>query len=248
MKHILKSLIPIKIKDEIRNLSIGFLLNRKDELLSKNSNSQFYSQFGEDEIILNYLPEKEGFYIDIGAGRPIRGSNTYALYSRGWTGICIDPIKLNMHLFRSLRPKDIFMNVLIGSEVAIMNFWEFVPYEYSTVVAEIAETILADPQVKLKKVHKKSVKPLRDFAPHITPMNASLLSIDVEGYDLEVLKSNDWERFRPRVICVEEWESHKTNNDTSYISAYLSTYGYQKVAETTVSKIYVARLYLNYLS
>ena len=247
MKYFPKSLIPFELKAIIRNWPIGYLFHLRDELRVKNSNSLFFSQFGEDELIHKYLPEKEGFYIDIGAGRPIRGSNTYALYLRGWTGICVDPIKLNMNLFKSLRPKDSFMNILIGSESSLMNFWEFVPYEYSTVVEAVAEAVLTNPRVKLQRVRKVIVKPMFDFIPRLTPKNASLLTIDVEGYDFEVLKTNDWAKFRPRVICVEDLESYKGSNHSSELEAYLSIYGYECVSETIASRIYVARSYLESL-
>jgi len=50
----------------------------------------FYSFERQDEFISIILPYKNGFFLDIACGHPIRGSNTYALESRDWTGIGID--------------------------------------------------------------------------------------------------------------------------------------------------------------
>jgi hypothetical protein len=57
------------------------------------------SSFGEDRVLVKFLPEVLGSYIDVGAGAPVRGSNTYLFYERGWRGITIDPIKslVKMH-------------------------------------------------------------------------------------------------------------------------------------------------------
>ncbi len=54
-----------------------------------------FSQFGEDAMLQSYLRDGPGFYVDVGSGSPTEGSNTYALYLRGWRGILIDPIASN---------------------------------------------------------------------------------------------------------------------------------------------------------
>ena len=61
---------------------------------------------------------------------------------------------------------------------------------------------------------------------------------------MEVLKSNIWEIFRPRVICVEEWDSIRFDSSKSEIEVFLLSLNYEKVADTTVSKIYVEKSYL----
>ena len=70
---------------------------------------KFYGQLSEDAILQTLWPEKKGFYLDIGCGNPIKTSNTYVFYKRGWRGIVIDPVSLNQKLFRILRPKDKFI-------------------------------------------------------------------------------------------------------------------------------------------
>ena len=65
-----------------------------------------------------------------------------------------------------------------------------------------------------------------------------LLSIDTEGYDLEVLKTNDWIRFRPEVIIVENEnvDFDKLLEDPIY--AYLQEKGYILHAYTGLSMIF----------
>jgi len=63
-----------------------------------------------------------------------------------------------------------------------------------------------------------------------------LMSVDVEGLDLEVLQSNDWERFRPRVVVAEDFGIPTLDRiGESPIVQFLGSKGYVPVAKTTVS-------------
>ena len=99
---------------------------------------KWYSQTGEDRLIAKYLPEGTGKYLDIGAGLPIRGSNTYFLYKRGWSGVVLDPISLNIKLSRTFRPRDIRFQTCVGISETEIFFYEFIPYGYSTIEESVA--------------------------------------------------------------------------------------------------------------
>jgi hypothetical protein len=74
---------------------------------------------------------------------------------------------------------------------------------------------------------------LKDVAFSMSPKDPTILTIDVEGFDLEVLKSNDWNRVMPRVICVEELGNLSPSKDNpSEIELYLESYGYKLKAKT----------------
>jgi hypothetical protein len=67
------------------------------------------------------------------------------------------------------------------------------------------------------------------------------ISIDTEGYDLEVLKSNNWEKFKPEIICTESSIHHKERAKNSYIKKtdeYLSKIGYIKVYDNGLNTIF----------
>ena len=76
------------------------------------------------------------------------------------------------------------------------------------------------------------------------PRFPTLLSVDVEGADLEVLKSNDWTKTLPRVICIEELESVKADNN-SLIRSFLENHNYTFIGKTILSSIFVHSDYLN---
>lgn len=213
------------------NLKLGF------------SKTVFFSQTGEDELILKWLPEQHGLYMDIGAGQPVCGSNTYYFYKKGWKGICVDPIRDNFRMLKLIRRRDTIIQVLVSSRKGKKNFYQFVPYEYSTTVPSIAEKLKDTKGVRFKHASPLETIPLSEFAPAMNPLLPTLLSIDVEGADLEVLKSNNWRKTLPRVICIEELEYLVENK--SLIRSFLEDFNYILVGRTLLSSIFVHSVYLN---
>ena len=85
-----------------------------------------YSLEGEDMILRRVFEWKmDGFYVDVGAHHPMRYSNTYFFYKRGWSGLNIDATPGSMRLFRKWRPRDINVELAIGKEHTVMRFFEF---------------------------------------------------------------------------------------------------------------------------
>jgi FkbM family methyltransferase len=245
LKSYLISKLPRELKNTLKDSKINYLRLFLNEMVMKFFAPRYFGQTAEDAILKIYLPEKKGFYLDIGAGRPIRGSNTYALYLRGWNEVCIEPITVNSKLLKAFRRRDKVLNILVGPDDSIIDFWEFEPYEYSTADEIVAEKVKKYDGVRLLNYSKKIVRPLSDIAPSSSPFEASLLSVDVEGFDLEVLKSNNWEKFRPRVVCVEEWESTMDEHLKSEVETFLTSLNYKRKAWTGLSSIFVANNYLD---
>src|SRR5581483_2050578 len=85
-----------------------------------------YSQEGEDLIASRLFDGKaNGFFVDVGAHHPIRHSNTYLLYRRGWRGINIDATPGSMAAFRRLRPEDINIECLVANDPSSRRFYTF---------------------------------------------------------------------------------------------------------------------------
>lgn len=244
VRSYLRANIPQTLKNQLKDSRLNYLRLYLSELKMKYSAPKYFGQTAEDAILRRYLPEKKGFYLDIGAGRPITGSNTFSLYLRGWTGICIDPISVNSSLQKAFRSKDEIVNILVGPQESEIDFWEFEPYEYSTADQVIAEKVKQYSGIRLLNYSKRIVKPLSNIAPTLTPSDPGFLSVDVEGFDLEVLKSNNWAKFRPRVICVEEWEATMDEHLNSDVGAFLILNNYKRQAWTGLSSIFVERSYL----
>ena len=245
MRASIRANIPRSLKNKLKDSRLNYLRLFLFELRMKILPPRYFGQTAEDAILKVYLPESKGFYLDVGAGRPIVGSNTFGLYLRGWIGICVDPISTNVSLIKSFRRKDEVLNILVGPKDTTIDFWEFEPYGYSTADEAVAAKVKKYAGIRLINFSKKIVRPLSAIAPNKSPNEAVLLSVDVEGLDLEVLKSNDWSVFHPRVICIEEWRETMDEHFNSEVSVFLTQHNYVKVAFTGLSSIFVEKNYLS---
>ena len=195
-----------------------------------------YSQNGEDLIIDKILGfKRDGFYIDIGAGDPKRFNNTKRFYLRGWRGVNIEP---NVSIFKRIerdRKRDINLNVGIGNDEGKMSFFVFFPDTLSTFSGEVAKGYINQGYKMIREVKievRKLAKIFEEYARGVV----DFLSIDTEGYNLDVLKSNDWGKYRPRLICVETGAHGRGNSKNLSIENYLKSVDYIK----PISKISAA--------
>ncbi len=163
-----------------------------------------YGQFGEDAMLQALLPATAGFYIDIGSGHPILGSNTYALYLQGWRGVLVDPVRANVELSQRVRPGDKSIHAAIGlSDSEVIDFIEFDTYQYSTTSESRASEVLALGH-KVTARYPVIILPLQQILPREIPSGPSVMSVDVEGEEMGVLLSNDWAIFRPDFLLIED--------------------------------------------
>lgn len=230
-------------KNRIRYSKLNLLWNIYLNLRLKLADDNFYGQNFEDSAVSEFLPDATGSYVDIGAGWPVRGSNTYFLYKMGWQGITVDPISQNVLLQKIFRPRDTQVKALLGVSPGFVDFYRFEPYEYSTSNYNVAREIISENKAIQLSVDHFEIKRLDSFRLKASPLDPVFLSIDVEGKDFEVLESNDWDEFRPRVICIETWSNHA--EDERKIKSLLQHVGYILVKKVSLSRIYVHQEYLN---
>jgi len=206
--------------------------------IRKKSLKLTFSQCGEDLAFAKYLPETHGMYLDIGGGHPVIGSNTYSLERRGYAGYVVEPIpRFSKNFWKRNHVIEVF-ETICSSKNSLVEFIEFENAFLSTTSADRASNLI---EMGEKVVSRKNVLSvtLSDLKITTTPKYASLLDIDVEGVDLDVLKSNNWTSFRPRVILVE---SHLENKNL--IIDYLESLNYQVAKICKMTLVFVATEYL----
>jgi len=208
------------------------------EILIKKPQQRFarrcYSQEGEDMILQRVFGQRrEGFFVDVGAHHPFRYSNTYLFYKKGWRGINIDATPGSMHEFKKYRPADINLEVAVSQTPGEFCFYLFDDPAYNTFDANAAEKAQLAGAKLLEKANIAS-RPLKDILTEHLTANEKIdfLSVDVEGFDLEVLKSNDWIRYKPEYVLVEclGIALPEISEDSTYI--YLGSLGYSIFAKT----------------
>jgi hypothetical protein len=166
-----------------------------------------FSSAGEDMILRHLIgsDKMDGFYVDVGAYHPVKHSNTYFFYIHGWRGINIDARPGTQRLFEKERPRDISLELGISNVRGVIPFYVFA--EDST-MNSFSRQFLEEIGMwnHVKEVIDIPVAPLSTvLETHLPPGQIiDFMNIDVEGHGLEVVQSNDWERFRPRFLLVED--------------------------------------------
>jgi FkbM family methyltransferase len=195
-----------------------------------------YAQNRED-IILDFFfrDVPKGFYIDVGAGHPDEDSVTKLFYDKGWRGINVEPIRRMYSLLQKNRPRDINLNIGLSDKKGKLNFREYGNYGQSTFNED------------MKKEHRNSLKSTDKYEDYEVQVDtlANILSqhkveavhflkIDVEGLEYEVLKGNDWHKYRPEVLCIE------ANHIIKNWRPLLKNHAYKRVFNDGLNDYYVS--------
>ncbi|TLG77619.1 FkbM family methyltransferase [Methylocystis sp. B8] len=231
LKQFVRAAVPIWLTERARRLA-----ERLDPFVNLA-----YSQDGEDMILRRLFEDKAcGFYVDVGAHHPFRFSNTCYFYRRGWSGINIDPNPEAIKAFQRDRPSDINVCVGVSDAAGELSFHFFNEPALNTFDAELAVERARLPGYRLLETRSVPVRRLEDLlTAHLPPdKQIDFLSIDVEGMDLSVLRSNDWSRFRPRFLLVEAHERTILAIERDPINRFAVAAGYRLVAKTLNTLIY----------
>lgn len=204
-----------------------------------------YAQEGEDRMLSALLgfPERTttGFYIDVGAHHPERFSNTFLFYSKGWSGINIDAMPGSMKPFHHERPRDINIEAAIAEEANALTFYEFNEPALNGFCREIASARDQYRNWKIIRERKITTIRLETLLGQYLPVGQVIdfMSVDVEGLDFEVLKSNDWNRFRPGILLVEDSEAIRIDQcENSNVTNYLKKQGYVFCCKTLLTTFF----------
>jgi FkbM family methyltransferase len=201
-----------------------------------------YSQDGEDMVLKTFLDKGKGFYVDVGAHHPIRFSNTAYFYKKGWNDINIEPTPTLIKDFYRYRKRDINLNIGIANQSSELTFYMFNDAALNSFNKELSlERHEEKSSYKIIKKLKIRTSPLAEVLDMYLPKNQKIdfFSIDVEGFDLDVLKSNNWEKYTPDFIIVEtlsEFSIEKLKDDEIY--NYLTARRYKLVARTCISSVF----------
>ena len=205
-----------------------------------------FAQAGEDIIIFDLLNRKSaGTYIDIGCHHPFRNSNTYLLYKMGWSGICIDPAPGIKEFFSIWRPRDLFLNVAISNHSGESPLYIFNdPALNSLSIAQVNLYNNYKDYIVTKKLTVQTLQLRQIYAMHSSNMQTvDVLSVDVEGLDLEVLESNDWETLRPKIVIFESRNLNMSNIENDDCYSFLRPRGYELYAKTENNLIMIDSKY-----
>lgn len=203
-----------------------------------------YSQEGEDLVLARILGESKaapGFFVDIGAHHPARFSNTYFFYRKGWRGINVDALPGTKKLFGRMRPRDITIECGVGSQKGTLKYFMFNEPALNT-FSELEAKKKDLPPYHITKTMQLPVVTLKSILDQHLPQGTQVdfMSIDVEGFDHEVVLSNDWGLYRPRVVLVELLNTGMLNVESHPTAKTLLRHNYRPIAKTFNTFFFVA--------
>jgi FkbM family methyltransferase len=204
-----------------------------------------YAQYGEDLIVgcvLSALKVRKPTYLDIGAHLPTHMNNTYLLYKKGFRGVCVEPDPVLFHKFARKRRMDVCINAGVGlaSQVPAEFYVMSVP-SLSTFSRGDAEQHQERGVAAIERIEKIPILDVNEIIrAHFSP-GPDYVSIDVEGHEMDILRTFDFVSFRPSVFCVETltFSIDNTERKAVEVNAFMEPLGYFSYADTYINTVFV---------
>lgn len=167
-----------------------------------------------DRRLEEYVPHKRGFFVEAGANDGFAQSNTYYFEKiRKWKGILVEPIPQLYKKCVKERPNSIVFNcalVPFGDDkpyvtMAYCNLMSLVRGARKCKIADL-EHVRHGTEIQ-KNVESYEIRvPARTITSILDEVgvkNIDFFSLDVEGYESNVLKGFDLEKYRPKYMLIE---------------------------------------------
>jgi len=172
-----------------------------------------YAQNFEDVILERIFKDKfDGFYVDVGAAHPVIDSVTNHFYNKGWKGINIEPSPQLYYKLKNERSRDINLNMVVTTKDGIVDFHDIPNSGLSSLLEENTLSI-KDNEFQKDYNGNKVLEPAKIsivsnrletiFDKYVKDIIIDFLKIDVEGAEKSVIESNNWDKYKPKVIIIE---------------------------------------------
>lgn len=213
-----------------------------------------YAQCGED-LVIKFLADKFGWkkftYLDIGTNHPKKFNNTYLFYKKGCRGVCVEPDPDLINSIKFSRPGDICVNVgLSAGEDTEADFYVMTVNTLNTFSKEDAEKLDNEGIYKIKKVIRIPLKNINTIlSENFNGKTPNLISLDVEGWNEEIIASMDFDKYRPEILCLET-VTFATDHSEAKIDSiidFVKSKGYFVYADTFINTIFINQKFWNNL-
>ena len=209
-----------------------------------------HAQAGEDlvlwQIAAGVLGIKHPTYMDIGAHHPVANNNTFLFYERGSRGVLVEPNPALHDMLTAVRPGDTLLRAGIGPTAQSTADYYIIGGSsdgQSNTFSRDEAMQLAERsggRYSIEKVIKIPLLNINDVMREHWNAAPNVLSIDTEGYDLPILRSLDFKRFRPDVIVAETQEILARRLEVEILQ-FMARQGYEVRGGSFVNTVFVDR-------
>ncbi len=202
-----------------------------------------YSMFGEDIFIDNFFKNKSnGIYVDVGCYHPLEGNNTHLLFKKGWSGMNIDLNKTSIELFRIARKNDINLRAAVTNKLNKIKFFYRKKINMLNTINKNFANKSFRKGFKIGFVKSSTLNSLLDKSK-LKNKQIDLLNLDIEGNEINALKSLNFKKYNPKLICVEIHNYSKkglkfSNFKSNPVYKFLRQKGYSKIWKNEFSFIF----------
>lgn len=209
--------------------SDAFLYDRN---VIKKLKTMSFSQFGQDAFIYNLVfGGKKGFFLDVGGNDPIQINNSYLFEKNGWKGMAFEPVKELAEKWKNVRETPCF-NIAIGDEESEVEFTEMSAHQLSGI------------GIKGGVSYKIQQRKLSNILKEQEIKHVDVMFVDVEGYEMNVLKGIDFTNIDITCICIENNRDSDILPDME-LRQYLVQRGYTLIARLTIDDIFIKKEYFD---
>ena len=175
-----------------------------------------YSMYGEDLIVKKFFKDKQkGYYVDIGCYHPIEGNNTYLLYKKGWNGINIDINQLSIDLFKKARADDLNINIAISNKFKKVKLYYRKKINMLNTIDKKFAKVNFKKGFNTKTIYSNSLDSILEKSKYRNK-KIDFLNIDIEGNEINALKSFNFKKYKPKLVCIEIHNLKTTGNNVNY--------------------------------
>jgi FkbM family methyltransferase len=202
-----------------------------------------YAQNAEDIILMRAFKSfSKGFYVDVGAGHPVRGSLTKNLYDiLKFNGLEIEPLDQFASELRKHRSRNKVINVGCGQKSEDSTFFECASnWAMSTFDYEVYQSNLEKGHSFLtRNCALLTLDEILENAGNVSP-EFELLKIDVEGYEDMVINGFSISKWKPKIIVMETTSPGTSQRITSIASEVILSSGYSEVLFDGINSFFVS--------
>jgi FkbM family methyltransferase len=186
----------------------------------------------ELELTAEFLQGEAGVFVEVGANHPTNGSQTWHLERSGWRGLLVEPLSENAKLLRQQRMAEVAEVACAGPE----HHGGTLPLRVAGLGGAMSSLgSFERPTAVATEVRVVKTATLDSLLQRFSIERVDFLSIDVEGFEIEVLRGFSIRRYMPRLVLLED----RVRN--LRLHRYMLRQGYRLVRRTGQNAWYVPK-------